>query len=95
MKLKFGGGPGMEFNNMNEFQINFEQQQFQIMEIVLSEKNIKHFRNTIEDAKALYQEIQEEKDNILEVVLDWNIPKKIILMNRCFSSCFFRLKKKF
>ena len=66
---------------MNEFQINFEQQQFQIMEIVLSEKNIKHFRNTIEDAKAFYQEIQEEKDNILEVVSDWNIPKKINYQN--------------
>ena len=66
---------------MNEFQVNFEQQQFQIMEIVLSEKNIKHFRNTIEDAKALYQEIQEEKDNILEVVSDWNIPKKIDYQN--------------
>ena len=66
---------------LNEFQINFEQHQFQIMEIVLSKKNIKHFRNTIEDAKALYQEIQEEKDNILEVVSDWNIPKKIDYQN--------------
>ena len=66
---------------LNEFQINFEQDQFQIMEIVLSKKNIKHFRNTIEDAKALYQEIQEEKDNILEVVSDWNIPKKIDYQN--------------
>ena len=66
---------------MNEFQINFEQQQFQIMEIVLSEKNTKHFRNTIEDAKSLYQEIQEEKDNILEIVSDWNIPKKIDYQN--------------
>ncbi len=66
---------------LNEFQINFEQHQFQIMEIVLSKKNIKHFRNTIEDAKALYQEIQEEKDNILEVVSDWNIPEKIDYQN--------------
>ena len=65
----------------NEFQINFEQHQFQIMEIVLSKKNIKHFRNAIEDAKALYQEIQEEKDNILEVLTDWNIPKKIDYQN--------------
>jgi len=66
---------------LNEFQINFEQDQFQIMEIVLSEKNIKQFRNIIEDAKALYQDIQEKKDNILEAVSDWNIPKKIDYQN--------------
>ena len=51
------------------------------MEIVLSEKNIKQFRNIIEDAKALYQDIQEKKDNILEAVSDWNIPKKIDYQN--------------
>src|SRR3989304_777822 len=62
---------------LDEFNMNYEEKQKDIMTIVLSRENDQYFRDVINTALKEYQARHPKKENELIVDKNWNIPKKI------------------
>jgi len=61
----------------DEFNMNYEEKQKEIMTIVLSRENNQCFRDVINTSIKEYQERHPKKENKIEFDKNWNIPKKI------------------
>ena len=57
--------------------MRYKEIQEEIIQIVLSEKNIQHFLNIIDMSKKLYQEEVIKREIELELKKDWNIPESL------------------
>ncbi|HHT9129783.1 MAG TPA: DEAD/DEAH box helicase, partial [Candidatus Brocadiaceae bacterium] len=62
---------------LDEFNMNYEEKQKEIMTIVLSRENDQHFRDVINTTLREYQAKHPKKENELVIDKNWNITKKI------------------
>jgi len=60
-----------------ELKMPYEDVWEDIVQIVLSEKNIQHFINVLDKAKEKYKEETEKIESELEKVKNWNIPESL------------------
>lgn len=63
--------------------IKYEDDQEAIVEMVLSEDNIQHFINVIDQAKRKYQEHVSKREKELDYDDSWNIPEAISFGSQC------------
>ncbi|MDD5342325.1 MAG: DEAD/DEAH box helicase family protein [Patescibacteria group bacterium] len=61
----------------NELKMKYAEKWDEIVQIVLSEKNSKHFLNVLSKTKDEYQKEVEKRDSELIVQEKWNIPKSM------------------
>lgn len=60
-----------------EFKIKRGEQEDEVIQTVLSEKNIKHFVNVIDKSKAEYQKEVVKREPKLILMENWNIPESL------------------
>ena len=57
--------------------MEYSSDQVNIINIALSELNVKHVTNVIDQAKEMYIALVDEREKELVQVLDWNIPRSL------------------
>ncbi len=61
-----------------ELKMKYEEKQEEIVQIVLSDKNIHHFVNLIDVAKEIYQQEVIKREPEIRFKKDWNIPESLL-----------------
>lgn len=62
---------------LQELKMDYGEKGDEIIQIVLSDKNIQHFVNVIDTAKQVYQEGTTKKEAELGFIEDWNVPESL------------------
>jgi type III restriction enzyme len=62
---------------LQELKMDYGEKGDEIIQIVLSDKNIQHFVNVIDTAKQVYQEETTKKEAELGFIENWNVPESL------------------
>jgi type III restriction enzyme len=68
-----------------ELKMDYGEKGDEIIQIVLSDKNIQHFINVIDKTKEIYKKETVEREPELDFVENWNVPDSLSFGSRCIK----------